>query len=57
MVVGTSDFTYQSNQKVWDLLDELEIDYEKRILDGFDHIVQPYYKAEGLNGFKFHFGK
>ena len=57
IVVGTSDFTLQSNQKVWDLLDKLEIDYEKRILDSFNHIVQPYYEAEGLNGFKFHFDK
>ena len=54
MAVGTSDFTYNSNQKVWNLLDKLEIKYEKRILDGFGHIVQPYYEAEGLNGFKYH---
>ena len=46
-----------NNLKVWDIMDELEIDYEKKILDSFKHIVQPYYKAEGLNGFKFHFGK
>lgn len=57
MVVGTSDFTFQSNQKVLNLLDELKINYEKVILDGLGHIVQPYYEAEGLNGFKYHFSK
>ena len=56
-MVGTTNFTFQSNQKVWTLLDELEINYEKIILDDFEHIVQPYYKTEGINGFKSHFKK
>ena len=55
MVVGTSDFAFHSNQKVWNLLDKLEIKHEKRILDGFGHTVQLYYEAEGLNGFRYHF--
>jgi enterochelin esterase-like enzyme len=55
MVVGTSDFTFQNNQKVWNLLEKLKIKYKKIILDGFKHIAQDYYKAEGLNGFKYHF--
>jgi len=56
-VVGISDFTFQSNQKVWNLLDGLKIDYKKRILNSFGHMVQPYYEAEGLNGFKYYFSK
>ena len=55
MIVGTSDFTFQNNQKVWNLLDELKINYQKKILDGFGHMVAAYYKTEGINGFKSHF--
>jgi len=28
---------------------------DKKILEGFRHIPRPYYDAEGLNGFAFHF--
>jgi len=38
------------------LLDELNIGYEKKLLEGFIHVPTPYYHAEGLNGFKFHSG-
>ncbi len=55
-VNGSEDFTLPSNYKIFTLLDELRISYDKKILEGFRHIPGPYYDAEGLNGFAFHFG-
>ena len=52
---GSEDFTLPTNYKFFTLLDELGISYDKKILEGFRHIPGPYYDAEGLNGFAFHF--
>jgi enterochelin esterase-like enzyme len=54
-VNGSEDFTLPGNYKIFTLLDELGISYDKKILDGFRHIPGPYYDAEGLNGIAFHF--
>ncbi len=54
-IAGTQDFTLSSNDKFFNLLDQLGIAYEKKILEGFHHIVDPYYQQEGLAGFEFHF--
>lgn len=52
---GSEDFTLPTNYKFFTLLDELGISYAKKILEGFRHIPGPYYNAEGLSGFAFHF--
>jgi endo-1,4-beta-xylanase len=52
---GSEDFTLPTNYKFFTLLDELGISYDKKILEGFGHVPGPYYDAEGLNGFAFHF--
>jgi len=52
---GSEDFTLPTNYKFFALLDELQISYDKIILKGFRHIPGPYYDAEGINDFAFHF--
>ncbi len=54
-IVGSTDFTLQNNHKIWILLRNLHIDFEKVLLEGYGHSCQPYYEKEGANGFRFHF--
>ncbi len=56
-ITGTQDFTLSSNHKLFTLLDQLGIVYERKILEGFHHVVEPYYQQEGLAGFQFHFNQ
>jgi len=54
-VVGTQDFTISNNLRLFRLLDTLKIGYRKEILEGFQHIVEPYYRYKGVENFKLHF--
>jgi len=52
--VGTKDFNYEANLEYMDLLEELNIPFEKLIVPDVPHSAKGIYEKEGLVLLKFH---
>ena len=54
-VVGSKDFTLESNKKLWRFFEQLKIRFEKKLIKDLEHDCSDYYKELGRETLDFHF--